>query len=211
MMKPSRIQAIAIVNWPCPQQQGWLAIRQSPASVASSDHIKGNRDRRRVTSQEQGAGHHGAIHGRTCSSGAVAGGPYTSAHCIFDGVTATDDLAFGWSARCGRNRTTSIVDSGCRRCSTRHTIHGRQLRVTFQIHKLRNRDRSQHTQNHDHHHQLNQSKAALYLFHVVHLVKIIKIVSEKFIQHLKSHQRLTDSQILVLQHLVVREVCGLSV
>lgn len=64
-----------------------------------------------------------------------------------------------------------IVDGRCRSQSSGYALSSSGIRIARQIHKLRNRDGCQNAQNHDHHHQFNQSKTALCLFHLAHLKK----------------------------------------
>lgn len=211
MMKPSRIHASAVENW----EFGKIPTQSESNRANEYQHNRLsdplNTDRREGGREDRGrngterAGHR--CTGRYSSgSDDIVRRNNPTLHCGCHVCAVRYGVAIG-----GLGASRSVVDRSRRIQSTCHTCQGGCPGITLQIHKLRDRDRSQHTQNHDHHHQLNQSKAALYLFHVVHLVKIIKIGSEQFIQHLTSHQRLIDSQILVLQHLVVREVCGLSV
>lgn len=210
-MKPSRIQASALDNW----ELGEISTQSESERANEYQHNRlsdlRNTDRRKSGREDRSrngaerAGHRCTSRHSSGSDGIVRRNNPTL-HCGCHVCAVRYGVAIG-----GLGTACSVVDRRRRIQSTCHACKSGCPGITLQIHKLRDRDRSQHTQNHDHHHQLNQSKAALYLFHVVHPVKITKIVSEQFIQHLKSHQRLIDSQILVLQHLVVHEVCSLSV
>lgn len=139
-------------------------------SVSSSNHFKSDSRRRGVTRQCQRAGHGSSVCCRGSACGhTVPSRPNSATHGRLDVITIIDHFAFIGLTCCSGNCATTVVDRRGGSGSTRNTLHRCLLRVGLQIHKLRNRHCGQHAQNHDHHHQLNQRKAALYLFHVVRL------------------------------------------